>query len=78
MKEVNYLYEHDIRSLDSLRDGEVLMILTRVDSRPTSSEFLKELASSKPSNKSLLMINNAHFVLPMSLKDNILYYSPYD
>ena len=24
------------------------------------------------------MINNAHFVLPMSLKDNILYYSPYD
>lgn len=36
------------------------------------------MIKSKPIDKSLLMISPAHFILPASLKDNILYYSPYD
>ncbi len=54
------------------------MILTRVDSNPSDTEFLKDLIESRPKDKSLIMINSAHFILPLSLKDNILFYSPYD
>lgn len=61
-----------------MKEGEILMVLTRVDSKPNIFEFLETLISSKPSNKSLVMINSAHFMLPMGLRDNILFYSPYE
>jgi hypothetical protein len=61
-----------------MKEGEILMVLTRVDSKPTVFEFLENLIASRPTNKSLLMISASHFMLPVSLRENILFYSPYD
>jgi hypothetical protein len=68
----------DLSCLSEVKEGEVLMVLTRVDSKPTISEFLKTMIDSKPSACSLVMISSPHFMMPMSLRDNILFYSPYD
>ena len=58
-------------------NGQTLMVLTRADSRPNCKQFLQQLIGEKPPKKSLAMINQAEFMLPESLKQNILFYQPY-
>jgi len=54
------------------------MILSRIDSKPCCNDYLQQLIREKPAKKSLAMINKSIFMLPESLKQNILFYSPFD
>ncbi len=54
-----------------------MLFLSKIDSKPKCEYYLKEQIELIPRSYTVAYVSEKLFLLPKSIKDNILFYSPY-